>query len=407
MTRNKEEQKAALTVGGQIQRSARTPFMVASEVVLHIPTDPNDRHVYPIAGGKTQGGAQLFGLARAALDDIKDAAGILILESGPVPGSKIEPDCVSWQVKGRRDQIDGFEQIELASYTLDLRLPRSFDPDLEFQHDGGGRYHEFYAGYYEKIIDNARKAKKLPWQGGDAKFKQQAAIEKEMGEEWVGEQRMAAHSQAVRAVMRMRPHITRRAETGAIHALVRNMLGVKHAYTIAELKQGIRLIRAQQNREALKMLPEDIRIKLLTAEAAAALGLDMNEVAKLMLPAPVSEPDLAVLEDLEPEDEGAVPEDESDEVIEGEVVSVGTEEPPLPVEEAIRESSDEDVDALKGEIAAALAELDDDAVPGGKIQNRVQRVMRATGVETERGQFPMNAGAITTLLNPKEETVDK
>ena len=400
----KKGNDTALVVGGQIERSARSPFMTASVMNIAISTDVNDREIYSIPGSKNKAGEQLFGLARKALDDIKDAAGILIMESRPAPGVPYDPLCLTWQVKGRRDHMDGFVQEETATYTLDLRLPAKFDPD-EIPQGGGGRYSELFAGYYDKALEDLRKANKKPWKSGSAGALQKLQLEREAGEEWFIDQKTVAHRMAVREVMRRRPHCTRLAETGAIHALIRNMLGVQHAYTIPQLKRGIKLVRAQQNREALDLLPEEIKVRLLTAQAIDAFGINPETMAALMPQLPSGEVEAEEVEDIV-----------DGEVIDADPAIVATEPAPdeLPVDENVvdDEPAKEDNEGMSraakpsngedeamDEIAIALAKAtNDDWRPGGVIQNRVQVVMKAKEMDASEYEFPMTIGQIRDAL---------
>jgi hypothetical protein len=411
MTKRKREEKgkegnpggAITTVGGQIQRTARSPFMMASEVVLHIPTDLEKRYIYAIPGSKTPKGDQLFGLHRAALDDIKEAAGIVILESRVAPGTKLEADCVTWQVKGRRDHVDGFVQEETATYTLDLRRPRQFDPESLAQEGAGGRYYELYEGYYAKALDDLRKQKNLPWKGGAEGVKQQLLLEREEGDEWVHEQRLIAHRRALRELSRMSPHITRRAETGAIHALIRNLLGVQHAYTMSQLQAGIKVIRAQQNREALESLPEEFRVKLLAAEAAQALGITPEYLETLMLPSPDRGPP-------PPPDVSEEPYVEFD-TPEGEPIILSAEEEGNVIDGTVIEEEEERVAVDTSELASMLdklsvrlAELGDDAqVTEGKDRFAVQQVYEALGLKAPNWSNGLTVKEVSEAIKPVSE----
>ncbi len=408
MPKKKDElAQDALTVGGTIEKSARSPFMVASKVTINIPTDPNDRHVYLMRGAKTENKKQLWGLSRPALDQIKDACGILIIESHQAPGVPVESNCITWQVKGQRDQIDGFRQIEVATYMLDLRVPRLFDPEAEDQVGGGGRYSELYAGYLDSLYDAAGKTLKFQWAFGAARVKRDVNIETAMEEKeegWVVMQRRIAHVQAVREVRRRRPHIVRLAETGAIHALIRNMLGVKHAYTKEELEVGIVVLRAQANVDALDKLPEEMRTKLLMAQAMQAYGVDASYASVLLGSGDEQQAEPEVTDATEPIGEffegeevdlaGVIDPDED--VIEGEVVK---EEETSESEKAPAPKKDKDQrreDCLS--IVEAVEGQADDFAPAENVQQALRREMTAREIGITGRQFPMKTGSIRLIF---------
>jgi hypothetical protein len=351
--------------------------MTLSEVTVEIPLNPDDRYIYKQSGAKSPSGEQLWGLSRPALDDIKEAAGIQIVDSRPTPGFPHEKNIISWQVTGRREHPDGFVQEEPATYVLDLTAPRFFDPDSEYN-ESSGRYSELYTGFYEDALEKLRDKKNIKWTPKPAA---RAAIhlklEEEAGPEWVREQRMMAHRSAISQVSKWRSHISSRAETGAIHRLIRNMLGVKHSYTLTELKQGITLHRTQFNREKLNELPKELRIRLLTAEAGQAMGIDPGYLAALMPPeedaAHEPEPveDSPVSDYVEPEEP---PDRENGDIIDGEY-DVKDTEPETP-----SNGNGRDIGEVQAELKKALVSMGkEDTITDGKQRFMVQKVFEARG----------------------------
>ena len=261
-------------------RVAGNLFHSITEIPVDIDTDPANGEIYPQGGGK-------FSLHAVAIKKIANSAGIRRVESRRVD-DRSHPYVCEFYWRGEWLQPDGVKLELDGTYLLDLRDSIPLEDGTVVR---GARWDELYTAQRLDLIDALaleRTKTKTPWQR-DQRIPYLERFFASLGAQEQADLERDASAISLRQVIQMRPHIVRRAETGAMTAAMRTLLRLKSHYTIPELKQGFVVYRTRIDTALMKeLLGEEDFKQLATAAAAQFLGISVEQVRRL--PSPTSRP---------------------------------------------------------------------------------------------------------------------
>lgn len=337
-----------------------SPIHSAVEVKIQLSPDPEDGDVYqtgnranlpsdwPRRAGFTQEQMQrwakhydgatmvtVVALTNNALFKIFNAIDAEIVDNSRADLRNVPHYC-EWNFSLRYTKPDGSQGMLVGDYALDLRLPENVD-------GGGARYSDLFESNRDKLIADQAKANGIKYNRSTHK-----RWDDFLEICWVGfsdEERekieAAAAYRARRAVIKMRPHLISRCQTGARNRALRS-IGVKSSYFPHELEAPLVVRRVKFDWDkAASMLGKDETKALMLALVEKQMAIPAREVLSLLAPAK------------EPEKE--------EDVIEGEI----TEAEPEPQDEEPEPSPT--VDSQDQSNAQSVLEMSDFAMPSAKL----------------------------------------
>jgi hypothetical protein len=284
-----------------------SPIHKAVEVEIAISPDPEDRETYhsgntvklpsdwvkragltPDEAKKWSGvygrsqWIKTIALSNTGLLKILDGIDAEVVENKRVDNRSIPHYC-EWTTQVSLTKPDGSKGILFGDYAMDLRLPCNVD-------GGGARYQEHLMSHQDKLVAVLQEGKMNRKYNSREDGRWDAFIEKAWlsfsDDEQVEIQGKAAY-RAERAIIKMRPFLIQRAQTGARNRAIRS-LGIRSWYFPHELEHPIRIRRVEFNWEKAKeFLGEDQTKGLLLALVEQQFGVPASEIKALAAPAPL------------------------------------------------------------------------------------------------------------------------
>ena len=243
-------------------------FHGVTAVPVFLNPDPKAKEVY-LSGGHYEDDSWVseYALTGVGLSILADAAG-MHSESHRID-DRSHPHICEMQCTVKWMQPDGIELSRTMTYLLDLR-------DWVDTSQGkirAPRYDQSFLKERDSILSaklkrgsNNKNPKKSDIDSAYASLdeKERETIDK------------TADASAYRSIMDMRPHILRRAETGAFDAAIRKIMKLKGSYTKEELLSGFVVYRTRFDKELMVDMLGAQAVKNLAMMAAAKL-LNVSE----------------------------------------------------------------------------------------------------------------------------------
>lgn len=280
-----------------------SPIHKAVEIEIKISPTPDDREVY-----ETRNSAALPAnwIARANLTETQSQkwldtyqgkkwidtvaisnTGLLkimnAIDAEVVRNERVDPRTIphycEWSFSVSYTKPDGSKGVLSGDYAMDLRLPNDID-------GGGARYQELLMTNQDKLTFEEAKKRNLNRQ---QKERWDAFIERvwlSLPEETQVKIQEQSASRAERAVIKMRPFLIQRAQTGARNRAVRS-LGIRSWYFPHELEHPLVIQRVELDwGRAIEHLGSDQTKALLLGLVERQFGVPASEIKALAAPAP-------------------------------------------------------------------------------------------------------------------------
>lgn len=284
-----------------------SPIHKAVEVEIAISPDPEDRETYhsgntvklpsdwvkraDLTPDEAKKWSSIYGrspwiktiaLSNTGLLKILDGIDAEVVENKRVDDRGIPHYC-EWTTQVSLTKPDGSKGILFGDYAMDLRLPRNVD-------DGGARYQEHLMSNQDKLVAVLQEKKMNRKYNSREDGRWDAFIEKawlSFSEDEQVEIQVKAAYRAERAIIKMRPFLVQRAQTGSRNRAIRS-LGIRSWYFPHELEHPIRIRRVEFNWEqAQELLGEEQTKGLLLALVERQFGVPASEIKALAAPAPL------------------------------------------------------------------------------------------------------------------------
>ena len=342
-----------------------SPFHKAVEVEIAISPDPEDRETYHsgntvklpsdwvkragLTPDEAKKWSSIYGhgqwrktvaLSNTGLLKIFDGIDAEVVENKRVDDRSISHYC-EWTTQVSLTKPDGSKGILFGDYAMDLRLPCNID-------GGGARYQEHLMSNQDKLVAVLQEKKMNRKYNSREDGRWDAFIEEAWlsfsEDEQVEIQGKAAY-RAERAIIKMRPFLIQRAQTGARNRAIRS-LGIRSWYFPHELEHPIRIRRVEFNWEKAKeFLGEDQTKGLLMALVEREFGVPASEIKALAAPAPMPTQEVEQILDAEVIEEAF--EDTKEPEVEPESVEEKQEEKPEPAKATIVDSPPTNIEWLQ------------------------------------------------------------
>src|SRR3990167_9487941 len=245
-----------------------SPFHVVTYQEVIIDISPDAKEVYK-QGGKyiNDVWTDLFALTDLGLSKLANAAGI-----HGTPGridDRSVPYVCAYRFNGEWVQPDSTILSFATDYELDLRDYITINGATV----KGARFEQAQQAELDLLIEQHFK-KELGGLRGDAKKNKLALLRKDLPLEELDAFRERAEEKALKFIIQMRVHMVSRAQTGAKERFIRKVLGLKNAYSLAELKNPFRIPRSEFRFDKMvEQLGPEMAKPLLELKAASLLGI--------------------------------------------------------------------------------------------------------------------------------------
>jgi len=245
-----------------------SPFHVVTYQEVIIDISPDAKEVYK-QGGKyiNDVWTDLFALTDLGLSKLANAAGI---HGTP---ERIDdrgvPYVCAYRFNGEWVQPDSTILSFATDYELDLRDYITINGATV----KGARFEQAQQAELDLLIEQHFR-KNLGGLRGDAKKNKLALLRKDLPSEELKAFEERAEEKALKFIIQMRVHMVSRAQTGAKERFIRKVLGLKNAYSLAELKNPFRIPRSEFRFDKMvEQLGPEMAKPLLELKAASLLGI--------------------------------------------------------------------------------------------------------------------------------------
>jgi len=245
-----------------------SPFHVVTYQEVTIDINQDAKEVYK-QGGKyiNDVWTDLFALTDLGLSKLANAAGI---HGTPERiDDRSVPYVCAYRFNGEWVQPDSTILSFATDYELDLRDYITINGATV----KGARFEQAQQAELDLLIEQHFK-KELGGLRGDAKKNKLALLRKDLPLEELDAFRERAEEKALKFIIQMRVHMVSRAQTGAKERFIRKVLGLKNAYSLAELKNPFRIPRSEFRFDKMvEQLGPEMAKPLLELKAASLLGI--------------------------------------------------------------------------------------------------------------------------------------
>ena len=246
-----------------------SPFHVVTYQEVLINVNPDAKEVYKQEGGKYVDDVwiDVFALTDLGLSRLANAAGI---HGTPERiDDRSNPYVCAYRFNGEWVQPDSTVLSFATDYELDLRDYINVNGTVV----KGARFEQALQAGLDLLIVQHFKSE-LKGLQGDAKKNKLALLRKDLDAEILKAFEERAEEKALKSIIQMRVHMISRAQTGAKERFIRKVLGLKNAYTIAELKNPFRIPRSEFRFDKMvEQLGPEMAKPLLELKAASLLGI--------------------------------------------------------------------------------------------------------------------------------------
>ena len=255
-----------------------SPFHVVTYQEVFINVSPDAKEIYKQEGGKYIDDiwVDVYALTELGLSQLANAAGI-----HGVPeriDDRSSPYVCAYRFNGEWMQPDSTVLSFATDYELDLRAYINVN-GVEVK---GARFEQaLQAGLDLLIVQHFKNDPRVKGLQGDAKKNKLALLRKDLDSETLKAFEERAEEKALKSIIQMRVHMISRAQTGAKERFIRKVLGLKNAYTIAELKNPFRIPRSEfRFDKMLAQLGPELARPLLELKAASLLNIAPEALAQ-------------------------------------------------------------------------------------------------------------------------------
>lgn len=265
----------------EVEMRSASLFHSVSRIPVVIDTDLAHKEIYPQGSVKIgDNWVQTFALTGAGIAKLITAAGIAVQKDGDYrTDDRSHPHICSWHWTGEWRQPDGTLLVLAGDYTSDLRDWIN-TPDGRIR---GPQFEKIWAGKMETLMYKVAEAqkKKTPRSKDERmEFFNELFLSLSEAERKNLEER--AERSALQSLIDMRPHVTTKAQTGAMLRAVRKLLQLKATYTMEELKRPFVVYRSSfRFEEMAKALGPEETHRVVLAAAANYLGLSAGALKEL------------------------------------------------------------------------------------------------------------------------------
>ena len=252
-----------------------SPFHVVTYQEVPISPNPTEKEIYRQGSARVgDGWADLYALTDLGLSKLANAAGIR-----GVPeriDDRTHPFVCAYRFNGEWVQPDSTVLSFATDYELDLRDYINVNGATI----RGARFEQALQSEFDLLVEQHFK-KELAGLKGEEKKNKVAILKGQMSEDDKKALEERAEEKALKFIVQMRVHMVSRAQTGAKERFIRKVLGLKSAYTIAELQKPFRIPRSEFRFDKMvEQLGPELSKPLLEAKAAALLGISAQDLAQ-------------------------------------------------------------------------------------------------------------------------------
>lgn len=253
-----------------------SPFHTITYQEVLINVNPDAKEVYKQEGGKYVDDVwiDVFALTDLGLSRLANAAGIHGMPERI--DDRSSPHVCAYRFNGEWVQPDSTVLSFSTDYELDLRDYINVNGATV----KGARFEQALQAGLDLLIaqhfkDDVKNLK------GDAKKNKLALLRKDLDSETLKAFEERAEEKALKSIIQMRVHMISRAQTGAKERFIRKVLGLKNAYTIAELKNPFRIPRSEFRLDKMvEQLGPELSRPLLQLKAASLLNIAPEALAQ-------------------------------------------------------------------------------------------------------------------------------
>ena len=252
-----------------------SPFHVVTYQEVQISPNPTEKEIYRQGSARVgDGWADLYALTDLGLSKLANAAGIR-----GVPeriDDRTHPFVCAYRFNGEWVQPDSTILSFATDYELDLRDYININGSTI----RGARFEQAVQSEFDLLVEQHFK-KELVGLKGEEKKNKITILRGQMSEDDKKALEERAEEKALKFIVQMRVHMVSRAQTGAKERFIRKVLGLKSAYTIAELQKPFRIPRSEFRFDKMvEQLGPELSRPLLEAKAAALLGISAQDLAQ-------------------------------------------------------------------------------------------------------------------------------
>ena len=258
-----------------------SPFHVVTyqEVLININLDAKE--VYKQEGGKYVDDVwiDVFALTDLGLSRLANAAGI---HGTPERiDDRSNPYVCAYRFNGEWTQPDSTVLSFATDYELDLRDYINVNGTVV----KGARFEQALQAGLDSLIEhhfkNELKGPNGKFLTGEFKRNKLALLRKDLDAETLKAFEERAEEKALKSIIQMRVHMISRAQTGAKERFIRKVLGLKNAYSLAELKNPFRIPRSEfRFDKMIEQLGPEMAKPLLELKAASLLNIAPEALAQ-------------------------------------------------------------------------------------------------------------------------------